>query len=153
MIYRDFKPGVSETLRRAFSVTDGTEFPVAQMRKNEVDFAVKNRVVYTFARPSRRPGEPPRMVIEAVELASKDGRTTALLTLPSAPRVRSMVEVDTPSRDHQGRHRRFGTAGSGDGSRGSSPRHDAGVSSRRNPTIAIARAHVVHRRMLGSTRE
>jgi hypothetical protein len=54
------------------------------MRRNELDFAVKDRVVCTFARPSRRSGEPLRLVIEAVELASKDGRTTALLTLPSA---------------------------------------------------------------------
>ena len=66
------------------------------MRRNEVDFAVRDRVVYAFARPSRRADEPPRLVIEAVELASKDGRTTPLLTLPSAPRVRPMVEVDTP---------------------------------------------------------
>jgi hypothetical protein len=96
VVYHDFKPGVSEGLRRAFSVSDGTEFPVALMRRNEVDFAVKDRVVYTFARPARRSGEPPRLVLEAVELASEDGRTTDLLTLPSAGRVRSVVEVDTP---------------------------------------------------------
>jgi hypothetical protein len=91
-----FKPGVSEPLRRGFSVTDGTEFPVTLMRRNEVDFAVKDRVVYTFARPSRRPGEPRPLVIEAVDLASKDGRTTTLLTLPSAHRVGPVHEVDTP---------------------------------------------------------
>jgi hypothetical protein len=96
LVYYDFKPGVSETLRRAFSVADGTELPAYPMGRNEVDFAVKDRVVYTFARPSSPPGEPRRLLMEAVELASKDGRATPLLTLPWGPRGGAAHEVDTP---------------------------------------------------------
>jgi hypothetical protein len=96
VVYHDSTPGASEGVRRAFLVADGTELPPTPIRENEVDVAVKNRVVYTFARPPHRPGEPPRLVLEAVDLGSKDGRITPLLTLPRGPNVMPMLEVDIP---------------------------------------------------------
>jgi hypothetical protein len=92
LVFYDFKPGVSHALRRAFSVTDGTELPVTRMERNEVDFAVKDRVVYSFARPARSQ----ELIVEAVDLISKEGRSAPLLTLPRPQGAMIGHEVDTP---------------------------------------------------------
>jgi hypothetical protein len=96
VVYWDIKPGTSSYTRRAFVVADGTELPSIPLKRNEVDFAVKGRIVYTFARPTSPKGEPPKIVVEAVDLNSKDGRTTPLLTLPRGPGSITNLKEETP---------------------------------------------------------
>ena len=94
VVYFDVKPGESFYLRRAFSVADGTELGVTSLESDPaVDFAVKDRVVYTFAKPRV---VPRGLALEAVDLNVEGGRITPLLTLPRGRQDQGMHEVDTP---------------------------------------------------------